>query len=276
MPENFPDEERQLEHAAPAPGLGEKTVQPFQIDLLQPGGCAGGDASHEVESASDADGDCGRQLRATVVDPEILSRVAIGDEKDIWGGAMQGGRDSWPLFFGGGPGIAAGDGEARVEPGKLLRGALGDAGGGAQKKDPPAALGGVRADVVDAVGPGHAFGKPSAQPCGGPEHADAVGHAEIGVCQHCCKGRVAAGIDDELGVDRADLAAGEGFCRQSALLDPAVDLGEGGCKIDAVDRHAQDRQPLGGFRGGGSLAASQSTASVWRAAFSQEKRCKLA
>lgn len=210
MPENFPDEDRQLEHAAPAPGLGEKTVQPFQIEPLQPGGRAWGDARHEVKGASDADGDCGWQLSATVVDPEILSRVAIGDEKDVWGGAMQGSRDCCPFFFGGAPGIAAGDGEAGVQPGKLLCGSLGDAGGGAQKKDPPALLGGARADVVDAVGSGHTFGQLSAQPCGGPQHTGAVGHAEVGVCQHRCKGWVAVGIDDELGVDCADLAAGEG------------------------------------------------------------------
>ena len=41
-----------------------------------------------------------------------------------------------------------------------------------------------------------------------PQHADAVGHTQVGAAQNGGKGRITVRVDDEFGVDGADLVTG--------------------------------------------------------------------
>ncbi len=273
-------EEGEGGHAARAPGLADEAVEPFEAEAAEPAGRARGDAGDEVEGAADAEGDGDRQLVPALVDPDVLAGMAVGDEEQVGAGRGEALADLRPVGLGGRAGIGAGDGQAGVEAGQLGGGAFGHTGRGAEEVDAPPLLRGPLAETVDAVGAGDALGQGDPGEARGPEDADTVRRTQVGCGQNLCEGGLATRGHDKFRVDGADLAgAGRGvspsLVPRSRLRDPGADGVKGLVEIDAIDAHAQNlqrRPSLLPRRAHFLAAASSSTASVSRAAFSQEKR----
>ncbi len=83
LPGNQQNEERQLDHSPPAPGLTQQAIEPFQTQTLHPTWRTPSNARHEVEGTADANGHVDRQFGAVAVDPEVLFGMAKGNQQDL-------------------------------------------------------------------------------------------------------------------------------------------------------------------------------------------------
>src|SRR5436189_3874915 len=70
-------EARQGDLAAPAPGLGDQAVQPFEVHAAEPGRGAPGVTAQVVEHAADADADRDVQGGQVAVQPLLLLGRAV-------------------------------------------------------------------------------------------------------------------------------------------------------------------------------------------------------
>ncbi len=80
---------------------------------------AGGRRGKEGEGAADAEGDGDRQFLSVLVNPDVLTGMAVGDEEEIGAGGGEMLADLGPVGVGGGAAVGTGGGEAGVGAGKL-------------------------------------------------------------------------------------------------------------------------------------------------------------
>jgi hypothetical protein len=222
------------ELAAPAPGLGDEAVEPFELEAAHPEGGTGGAAGDVVEDAADADADGDVEGAEIAVEPELLAGGAVGDEDEVdraVGGDHLAHRTV--VAWVGGAGLGADDDEAGVAAGQAVGGLAGDAGGGAEQVPAVAALGGEGSEPLDQIGAADMLAEAAAEEAGGDEEADAVRHVERGAGEYLTEARVPAGGHDELGVGGGDDVG-------AAFLDEALNEGDGLGVGDVVDGDAED------------------------------------
>jgi hypothetical protein len=99
--------ERQLDHPSPAPRLAHQAMKPFQPQPLQPARRTHADAGDKIKRAAHPHCHSHGQLVPVAVDPEILTRVAVGDKEQIGLSLVQALANGRPVGVGGAATVAA-------------------------------------------------------------------------------------------------------------------------------------------------------------------------
>lgn len=237
LPEDEGDELWQGELSAPAPGLADEAVEPLQAEAAEPGGGAGDAAGQVVEHAADADGDDDAQvgeLLAVGGDPEVLARVAEGDEQRVRLGVMQVLCDLRPIGRGRRTGMGAGDDDAGMIGAQPRGGRCGDTGRGPEQEEPWGWIT-LLGEGGDQIVAGDAPTGGDAEDTAGQHNADAIRRGECGIPEHSAEAAVPTGGDGELRVDGDDVPECAGRC-----AEPSADERTRAGETNSIDRDSED------------------------------------
>ena len=105
-------------------------MQPLKAITLHPERRSLGDAGHKVKGATHTDGDIGWKLGQMLVNPDILARVAIGDQEDMGTDCIEVCLNRWPILFGRAATVGAENDEGWKQLTKSRCSCFGDAGCG--------------------------------------------------------------------------------------------------------------------------------------------------
>ncbi len=210
-------------------------MQPLQMHALQRCRRTLRDAGHEIKRTPHAHGHTHGQLGAVHVNPQVLFGVAIRHKEDI---RPRGGKpcvNRRPIGCSRRSAVRAGYLQPRIarhQPPRRLRRYP---QARAKEVDAPALVRGLLTDSIDPIRSGDPLAEDHALAASRPQDASAIRHAQIGPRQRRGKGGIVLRVDDELGVDGADLPAGRALLRVLGFDKPTLNLRQRCREIDAVN-----------------------------------------